>query len=84
MAKKKLKKQRPEALATFAESARSRSKTPTRSKLTATKKTAPMATSSKRKDKAATKVLREGVYRRDEGADEAIAELPDRVISSRE
>jgi hypothetical protein len=78
------KKQRPEALATFAESARAKAKVPDKTSLTATKKTAPMRTDSKKKDEAATKVLREGVRKTDEGAEEAIDKLPDRIIESRD
>jgi hypothetical protein len=61
------KRVQPEALATFAEASRAKSKTPDKSKLTATEDTAPIPTDSKRKDEAATKVLREGVTGKDEG-----------------
>ncbi|MDP9138317.1 MAG: hypothetical protein M3N38_09080 [Pseudomonadota bacterium] len=74
----------PEALATFAEASRAKSKTPDKPSLTATERTAPIPTDSKKKDKAATKVLREGVKGTDEGADEAIDQLPDRIVESRD
>jgi hypothetical protein len=73
--------ERPEALAAFAESARSEEKINT--SLTATEHTAPIPTDSKKKDVAATKVLQEGVTGTDQGAEEAINELPDRIIESR-
>jgi hypothetical protein len=80
MAKRKVE---PEALATFAESARAKEKVPDETTLTATRHTAPLRTDSKKKDKAATKVLRQGVTGEDEGADEAIDKLPDRIVESR-
>ena len=73
----------PEALATFAEASRAKSKTPDKSSLTATDETAPIPTNSRKKDEAATKVLREGVTGTDQGAEEAVDELPDRIIESR-
>jgi hypothetical protein len=75
------RKEQPEALAAFAVSARSKKKVKTT--LTATEQTAPIATDSKKKDRAATKVLQEGVTGADQGAEEAIDELPDRIIESR-
>ena len=75
-------KQRPEALAQFAETARDK-KREDRPGLTADKATAPIPTDSKAKDKAATKVLQEGVTGEDHGAEEAIDKLPDRIIESR-
>jgi hypothetical protein len=78
---KESKNERPEALAAFAESARSKKKLKT--SLTATEQTAPIPTDSKKKDRAATKVLQEGVTGTDHGAEEAINELPDRIIESR-
>lgn len=56
------RKEQPEALAAFAVSARSKKKVKTT--LTATEQTAPIATDSKKKDRAATKVLQEGVTRK--------------------
>lgn len=81
MPSKKVEKERPEALAQFAESARSDGKVD--ATLTAKENTAPIPTDSKKKDEAATKVLKEGVTGKDEGAEEAIDRLPDRIIESR-
>ncbi|TCR63172.1 hypothetical protein [Bosea sp. BK604] len=69
----------PETLATFAAAARAGGKKPKHIGLEATPETAPLPTRSKDKDVAATKVLREGVLKTDEGADEAIDKLPDRT-----
>ncbi len=69
----------PEALATFAEAARTIQKKPKDIGLTATKATAPLNTSSAAKQDAATRVLREGVTGRKQGAKEAIDRLPDRT-----
>lgn len=80
MAKKKMQ---PEALATFAQAARAKSKTPDKPSLKADKRTAPIPTDSRKKDKAATKVLREGVTGTDQGAEEAVNRLPDRIVKSR-
>ncbi|PTM38704.1 hypothetical protein [Bosea sp. 124] len=71
------KGQQPEALATFAASARNDGQKPNKVGLTATPETAPLTTSPEKKAEAATKVLREGVLKRDQGADEAIDALPD-------
>lgn len=76
------KGQQPEALATFAASARNDARKPDDVGLTATPETAPLATSSQKKAEAATKVLREGVLKRDQGADEAVDALPDRTRDS--
>jgi hypothetical protein len=73
------KGQQPEALATFAASARNDGRKPDKVGLTATSETAPLRTSSEKKAQAATKVLREGVLKRDQGADEAVIALPDRT-----
>ncbi|AOO83147.1 hypothetical protein [Bosea vaviloviae] len=69
----------PEALATFAASARNNSKKPDDVGLKATPATDGLKTDPAQKVKAATKVLREGVLHRDEGADEAVDKLPDRT-----
>ena len=69
----------PEALARFAESARGKGGKPDKPGLTASHKTTPMPTDPELKRDAATKVLREGVLRRDQGADAAIDKLPDRI-----
>lgn len=73
------KGQQPEALATFAASARNDARKPDEVGLTATPETAPLKTSPGKKAEAATKVLREGVLKRNQGADEAIDALPDRT-----
>lgn len=75
------KGQQPEALATFAASARNDGRKPDDIGLTATKDTAPLETVPEKKQDAATKVLREGVLGKDEGAEEAIDKLPDRTRS---
>ncbi|MFN0194842.1 MAG: hypothetical protein ACKVP5_23170 [Aestuariivirga sp.] len=69
----------PEALAQFAESARNDTDKPDKPGLVANKQTKPIPTDPKLKHDAATKVLREGVMHRDEGAEEAIDKLPDRI-----
>lgn len=79
--KNKRKNERPEALAAFAESSRSEKKV--KVSPTATENTAPIPTDSKKKDRAARKVLQEGVTGQDHGAEAAIDELPDRIIESR-
>lgn len=73
------KGQQPEALATFAATARNDGKKPDDIGLTATAETGPLPASSEKKAEAATKVLREGVLERDQGADEAVDALPDRT-----
>jgi hypothetical protein len=78
---RKAKKERPEALAAFAESARSEKKVDV--SLTATEHTKPIPTDPRKKDDAATKVLQEGVTGENHGAEEAIDELPDRITQSR-
>lgn len=72
-------KGQPEALATFAAAARGDGKKPDDVGLEATGETTALPTSSEAKAKAATKVLREGVTGRDEGAEEAVDKLPDRT-----
>ncbi|GAU85723.1 hypothetical protein [Bosea sp. BIWAKO-01] len=69
----------PEALATFAATARNDGKKPKDIGLTATPETAPLPGDTKKEADAATKVLREGVLKKDQGADEAIDKLPDRT-----
>ena len=75
-------KQRPEALAQFAETSRTK-KREERPGLYADKGTKPIPTDSKKKDDAAAKVLQEGATGEDHGAEEAIEKLPDRIIESR-
>jgi hypothetical protein len=72
-------KGQPEALATFAAAARRDGKKPDQVGLDATAETAAIPASPEQKAEAATKVLREGVTGRDEGAEEAIDALPDRT-----
>jgi len=72
-------KDQPEALATFAASARNDGKKPEDIGLRATAETNALPTDPKRKADAATKVLREGVLHKDQGAEEAIDALPDRT-----
>lgn len=79
----KKKKERPEALATFAEASRADGKKPEDLGLVADKHTAPIPTDSNLKDEAATKVLQEGATGADKGAEEAVDRLPDRIIESR-
>ena len=74
---------RPEALAKFAEVARNNDGNPVREGIEATEETAPIPTNSKLKQDAATKVLREGVLHRNQGAKEAIEELPDRTAKKK-
>ena len=69
----------PEALATFAASAKNAGKKPKDFGLEATPETKGIPTDSRKKDEAARKVLREGVLHEDQGADEAIDALPDRT-----
>ncbi len=73
------KSTQPEALAKFAKAARNDSGNPDKSGLTAEKETSAIPTDPKLKQDAATKVLREGVTHRDQGAKEAIDRLPDRT-----
>ena len=75
--------ERPEALATFAKASRHDGVKPDDLGLTADESTKPIPTSSKAKDRAATKVLQEGVTHQDKGSREAIDKLPDRIIESR-
>lgn len=85
MAEKKAagpKGQQPEALATFAASARNDARKPDKVGLNATPETAPLETPPEKKALAANKVLREGVLKRDQGADDAVDALPDRTRDS--
>lgn len=75
-------KQRPEALAQFAETARSDQRKD-RPGLIADEATTPIPTDPEAKDEAATKVLWEGATGEDSGAEEAIDKLPDRILDSR-
>ena len=80
---KSRKREQGEALATFAESSRTRRKVPPEPSLQATEHTAPIPTESRKKDAAATKVLAEGATGKDRGSKKAIDELPDRIKESR-
>ena len=75
--------ERPEALATFSKASRHEGVKPDDLGLTADEGTKPIPTSSKEKDRAATKVLQEGVTHKDKGSREAIDKLPDRIVESR-
>lgn len=72
-------KGQPESLATFAATARNDGKKPKDIGLEATPETKGLPTDPKKKADAATKVLREGVLKKDQGADEAVDALPDRT-----
>jgi len=72
----------PESLATFSATAKNAGKKPKSIGLTATAETMPIPTDPKKKVDAATKVLREGVLHRDQGAEQAIDALPDRTRST--
>jgi hypothetical protein len=80
-----MKKQRPEALAEFAESARHPDETIAKKgkQQNADKHTSPKPEDNAKKHDAATKVLREGATGRDEGADEAVQRTQDRIKESR-
>ena len=73
----------PEALATFAASARNQGRKPDSVGLDATPETAGTPTSNAKKAEAATRVLQEGVTGRDRNADEAVDALPDRTRPAR-
>jgi len=70
---------RPEALAKFAEVARHDDGKPVREGVEATEETAAIPTNPKLKQDAGTRVLREGVLHKDQGAKQAIDKLPDRT-----
>jgi hypothetical protein len=72
----------PEALATFAATARNAGVKPKEVGLEATPGTGPVPADPGLKDEAATRVLREGVLGRDQGVDEAVDALPDRTRST--
>ena len=71
--------ERPEALAKFAQVARHDDGKPVREGVQATAETSPIPTDPTLKQDAATRVLREGVLHKDQGAEEAIDRLPDRT-----
>ncbi len=78
-----MSKERPEALAQFAESARQGERAGVQG-LTATEATTPIPTDPKAKDEAATKILAEGATGQNKGAEEAIDQLPDRILESQD
>jgi hypothetical protein len=80
----KSQKQRPEALATFAEASRKGGKKPDDLGVEADDNTEPIPTDPKKKQRAATKVLHKGATGEDTGVEEAIEDLPDRIIESRD
>ncbi len=69
----------PEALATFAATARSEAKVSPDGGLSATPETSALPGDLSMQHDAATKVLREGVLREDQGAEAAVDRLPDRA-----
>ena len=73
----------PEALAKFAKAARNDSSKPDKVGLVAERETSAIPTDPKLEQDAATKVLREGVIHRDQGAKEAIDRLPDRTAKNK-
>jgi hypothetical protein len=72
-------KQNPEALATFAATARNDGKRPKDHPDRATAETAPIPTDPKAKDEAARQVLEAGVDHAPERAQDAVDALPDRT-----
>ena len=71
--------QQPEVLAGLAVAAKSDGKKPASEGLTASAATAPKPVKQADQVDAATKVLRQGATGHDEGAQAAIAKLPDRT-----
>ncbi len=80
MAKNPETKAQPEVLAKFGESARHDDGEAEKPGLFADDESAPIPTDPKLKQDAAMKVFREGVFHNDQGADEAINKLPDRIL----
>ena len=72
-------KQNPEALATFAATARNEGKRPQDHPDSATAETAPIPTDPKAKDEAARQVLKAGVDHAPQRAQDAVDKLPDRT-----
>jgi hypothetical protein len=73
----------PEVLAGLAAAARAGGQKPKEDGLTATPSTAPVSANVAQEVDAATKVLREGAMGTDQGAAEAIKNLPDRAQKSK-
>jgi hypothetical protein len=80
----KSRNERPEALATFAEASRHDGKKPDDLGLKADRHTAPVPADTDKKQEAATKILHKGATGEDAGVEEAIDDLPDRIIESRD
>jgi hypothetical protein len=70
----------PEAIAKFAQSARSESTEASRTGINSTPETSPLPADPALKQKAANAVLRENVLGDDEGSEELIKELPDPIL----
>jgi hypothetical protein len=83
MKTRKTEKSQPESLAQFGKTARDEPLGPSEPGLTADHETSAIPTNPKLKHKAATKVLREGAYQRDEGSQEEIDKLPDRILDKK-
>ena len=79
-------KERPEALAQFAETARRQQDSghPGKKPLTADEHTVPIPEDNAVKHDAATRVLQEGATGEDHGADEAVKKTQDRIRESRD
>ena len=75
------KRQNPEALATFAATARNDGKRPKDHPERATAETAPIPADPKAKDEAARQVLRSGINDAPERAQAAVKAVPDRTKS---
>ena len=78
-------KQRPEALSTFAESARKQQEEgrQERKPLDADEHTVPVPEDNENKHAAATELLNEGAHDREEDRDDAIHQTKDRIRESR-
>lgn len=70
----------PEAIAKFAQSARSKNGEMNRTGINSTSETSPLPSNPKLKQKAATAVLRENVLGDDEGSEKLIKKLPDPIL----
>ena len=80
----KSRNERPEALAAFAEASRHDGKKPDDLGVKADRHTAPIPTDPDKKQEAATKILHKGATGKDTGVNEAVDDLPDRIIESRD
>jgi hypothetical protein len=79
------KKQQPEALAEFAESARNDSQkgSSDAKPLEADEHTKPMPEDNAKKHDAATRILHEGATGEDQNSEDAVEDIPDRITESR-